>query len=277
MIPIHSSDKTTRKEIIVNQLSTLNEYDFSEPHRHNYFEFFCFLNGGGNHVIDFKTIPIRPNSIHIVAPGQVHQVNRALDSNGYVYLFELDALNGPSEIMDFLFDHVCYSVDEIDPAYKLSEEYAGILKMLTDTIWSAQANKSKLSQLQIQNAIQSLSIKCMDLLGAIREKPKSEYAEFRKLLFNEYRNLKKVSQYAEQLNITEKSLNAIVKAQTGQSTSQVIYNQIILEAKRLLRTGMSTKEIAYDLNFDDPAHFSKFFKTKTCYSPTEFRNVHANR
>ena len=43
MIPTHSSDKTNRREIIVNKLSTLNEYDFSEPHRHNYFEFFCFV------------------------------------------------------------------------------------------------------------------------------------------------------------------------------------------------------------------------------------------
>ncbi|MDC1385752.1 helix-turn-helix domain-containing protein [Crocinitomicaceae bacterium] len=49
----------------------------------------------------------------------------------------------------------------------------------------------------------------------------------------------------------------------------------MLEAKRLLQTGMSAKEVAYDLNFDDPGHFSKFFKSKTGCSPSEFRNVHA--
>ena len=226
-------------------------------------------------MIDFKKIPITSNSIHIVAPGQVHQVNRELDSNGFVYLFELDALNGPSEIADFLFDHICFSVDEINPAYKFNEVDHGMLRMLTDAIWAAQSDKTTLNQLKIQNSIQSLCIKCMDLLGEISEKPKSEYSEFRKLLFNEFRNLKKVSQYAERLNLTEKSLNEIVKSQTGTSTSQVIYNQIIIEAKRLLQTGMSAKEIAYDLNFDDPAHFSKFFKSKTGYSPTEFRKVQA--
>ena len=77
MIPTHSSDKTNRGEVIVNRLSTLSDYDFSEPHRHNYFEFFCFLEGGGHHIIDFREVPIESNSIHIVAPGQVHQVNRA--------------------------------------------------------------------------------------------------------------------------------------------------------------------------------------------------------
>lgn len=273
MIPTHSSEKTNRREIIVNKLSTLNEYDFSEPHRHNYFEFFCFIEGGGNHIIDFKKIPITSNSIHIVAPGQVHQVNRELDSNGFVYLFELDAINGPSEIMEFLFDHICYDVNEISPSYSISDTNS--LKMLTDLIWNAQFEKNGLSHLSIQNAIQSLCIKCMNTLGDSHERSKSEYSDFRKLLFKEFRNIKKVKDYADSLNITEKALNEIVKAQTGKSTSQVIYNQIVLEAKRLLQTGMSAKEVAYDLNFDDPAHFSKFFKSNTGYSPTEFRKVQA--
>jgi AraC-like DNA-binding protein len=45
-----------------------------------------------------------------------------------------------------------------------------------------------------------------------------------------------------------------------------------MEAKRLLRTGMSVKESAYALNFDDPGHFSKFFKNKTGESPSDFQN-----
>jgi AraC family transcriptional regulator, transcriptional activator of pobA len=274
MIPTHNSEKTNRREIIVNRLSTLNEYDFSEPHRHNYFEFFCFIEGGGNHVIDFKKLPIKSNSIHIVAPGQVHQVNRELDSNGFVYLFELQSINGPSEIMDFLFDHICYGVDEIHPTYDINDRDHEAFKMLTDIIWNAQEGKSNLNHLLIQNAIQSLCIKCMELKGDNGVKAKSEYSEFRKLLFKEFREVKKVKEYADRLNITEKALNEIVKKQTGNSTSQIIYNQIILEAKRLLQTGMSAKEVAYDLNFDDPAHFSKFFKSKTNLSPSEFRKVH---
>jgi AraC-like DNA-binding protein len=275
VIPTHQSDKTIRREIIVNQLSTLNEYDFDNPHRHDYFEFFCFIKGGGHHVIDFKKIPIESFSIHIVTPGQVHQVNRELDSNGFVYLFELGALEAPAPIHAFLFDHICYGVEELSPSYLFGEEQAPLLQFLTDTIWKAQTEKSALNQLTIQNAIQSLCIKCMETRGVEGKKQDSEYAAFRKLLFENYRSLKKVKDYAETLNISEKGLNEIVKSNTGMSTSQVIYNQIILEAKRLLQTGMSAKEAAYDLNFDDPAHFSKFFKSKTGYSPTEFRNVHA--
>lgn len=275
MILTHSSDKTNRREIIVNRLSGLNEYDFSEAHRHNYFEFFCFINGGGNHFVDFKKFPIQSFSIHIVGSGQVHQVNRELDSNGFVYLFEFDAVNGLSEIMEFLFDHVCYDVDEVSPVYTIDKKDQESFVMLTEMIWEAHSSSGSLKNLTIQNAIQSLCIQCMDSDQERGDKRKSEYAAFRKLLFKEFRTIKKVKDFSYHLNITEKALNEIVKAQTGKSTSQVIYNQIILEAKRLLQTRMSAKEVAYDLNFDDPGHFSKFFKSKTGCSPSEFRNVHA--
>ena len=84
--------------------------------------------------------------------------------------------------------------------------------------------------------------------------------------------MKKVKEYAEALHMSEKSLNDLVKKHTGQSTSKIIYKPLIMEAKRLLNTGISIKETAYSLNFDDPAHFSKFFKTKTGISPSEFQN-----
>ena len=53
MIPTYSSDKTNNMKIVVNHLTQLNTYDFTEPHRHDYFEFFYFKKGGGTHYIDF--------------------------------------------------------------------------------------------------------------------------------------------------------------------------------------------------------------------------------
>ena len=61
------------------------------------------------------------------------------------------------------------------------------------------------------------------------------------------------------------------KSHAGKSASEIIYNQLIMEAKRLLRTGISVKETAYALQFDDPGHFSKFFKNKTGSSPSDFK------
>ena len=112
MIPTHDSEKTQRKEIIVDRLKKLNGYDFTRPHRHNYFELFYFLKGGGCHKIDFIDFPIKAGSLHIVAPGQVHQMKREIDSEGFVVLFELNTLEAPLAIQDFLFEHICMDASE---------------------------------------------------------------------------------------------------------------------------------------------------------------------
>ena len=81
--------------------------------------------------------------------------------------------------------------------------------------------------------------------------------------------------YAQALKLTEKQLNEITRQRSGETAASLIYKQVILEAKRLLNMGISAKEAAYELNFIDPAHFSKFFKAQTGLSPSEFKNIHA--
>jgi len=51
---------------------------------------------------------------------------------------------------------------------------------------------------------------------------------------------------------------------------------LALEAKRLIRfTNKQNQEIAYELGFNDPAHFSRFFKKMTNHSPTQYRDLKA--
>lgn len=275
MIPTHQSDKTVRKEVIVNRLAKLNEYDFGEPHRHAYFEFFYFKKGGGVHRIDFQDFPIGDHSIHVVAPGQVHQVERSLDSNGFVCLFELDALSAMKEINAFLFNHVCFDVASIPPVYSFQPDPTSFTTSLSGQIEQLIDSDGPHRQLMIRAALHGLCLACMDLRGDQNlEMEGGIYAEFRRALFQHFRSLKKVQDYADLLCISEKSLNEHVRKHVGKNASEVIYDQIILEAKRLLLTGLSAKETAYDLNFDDPGHFSKFFKNKVGIAPSAFRNVH---
>lgn len=102
----------------------------------------------------------------------------------------------------------------------------------------------------------------------------SHYIAFRRLLNSEYKTLKKVTDYAALLNLTEKQLNEIVFKRTGETVSALIFKQVILEAKRLLNTGIPAKEVSYALNFLEPGHFSKFFKNQTGISPSEFKKIH---
>lgn len=275
MIPTHQLDKATNQEFVVIHLDLPgSNYNSDKPHRHNYFEFFYFEHGGGIHVIDFIEFPIHSNSVHIVGPGQIHQVKRAAGCHGFVILFELNAINASAPIENFFFEHACLNAEELDPTYKLSDQQVATNIERAKNIWNYFQTHNNLDMLSLLNEFYALSIDCMKKRQEKLTTVSSDYMRFRKFLNLKYKELKKVQDYAELMNMSDKSLNNLVKKYSGKNVSQLIFDQIIMEAKRLLLMGISIKESAYDLKFDDPAHFSKFFRTQTGMAPSAFQNLH---
>ena len=83
---------------------------------------------------------------------------------------------------------------------------------------------------------------------------------------------KKVSAYARIMNLSAFQLNKITKSIFGKTCSEVIIEQVILEAKRnLLATTNQIKEIAFELGFEDVSYFIRYFKKYEGITPMEFR------
>ena len=98
--------------------------------------------------------------------------------------------------------------------------------------------------------------------------------KFKKLVEDNFKEKKSVSEYANLLNITPGHLTDTVQKELGKSASQLIHERIILEAKRLLyHSEKSVKEIASVLNYEDPSYFTKFFKTHSEFTPEQFRKL----
>ncbi|MFN5711441.1 MAG: helix-turn-helix domain-containing protein [Bacteroidota bacterium] len=274
MIPVHVLHKEEIKEIKVVELPLLKQLPLSEAHRHQFYECFVFLKGGGIHTIDFVDFPINDFSVHIITPGQVHQISREKNSYGYVYMFDLAHFSHDKNIEDFLFDHACFDVKEFSPLYHFDESFNATLTGLSGQIWKDSHSTGALRNKLMINQISLLMLYCMQhtisKTGNNDAKHSDVYTAFRRLLNVNYTTMKKVKDYAQQLNITEKLLNEIILQRTGENVSSLIFKQLILEAKRLLNSGYTAKQVAYQLNFTDPAHFSKFFKTQTGFSPSEF-------
>jgi AraC family transcriptional activator of pobA len=94
------------------------------------------------------------------------------------------------------------------------------------------------------------------------------------LVETHYRKQHQVKFYAEQLYKSPKTLSNVFALYNHKSPLLVIQERVLLEAKRLLfYTEKASKEIAYELGFEDANHFGKFFKKHTGQTPTDFKKT----
>ena len=97
--------------------------------------------------------------------------------------------------------------------------------------------------------------------------------ELRRLVDEHFRKERLISFYAERLAMTADRLNDHVKRATGVTAGHMIRQRVLTEAKRqLVFTNQAIHEIAYDLSFSDPSHFTRFFRKQTGMTPQAFRD-----
>lgn len=86
--------------------------------------------------------------------------------------------------------------------------------------------------------------------------------------------LPSVSYCADELHLSANYFGDLIKKETGKSAQEFIQNKIIEEAKNKIFDGKRTiNEIAYELGFKYPQHFSRLFKQRVGYTPNEYRNL----
>jgi len=82
-----------------------------------------------------------------------------------------------------------------------------------------------------------------------------------------------VAYFANELNLSANYFGDLVKKETGKSASELIQLKLIDFAKdKIFDANKSISEIAYELGFKYPQHFSRVFKQRVGMSPQEYRN-----
>jgi AraC-like DNA-binding protein len=88
------------------------------------------------------------------------------------------------------------------------------------------------------------------------------------------KGLPQVSVFASGLNLSPNYLSDLLQKFTGKTTLEHIHLEIVDRAKSMLwGTDASISEIAYQLGFEHPSHFTKLFKAKTGMAPSDFRGT----
>jgi AraC-like DNA-binding protein len=219
-----------------------------------------------------------------IAPGQVFSVEHHPDSkqSGWLLLFHPDFLWNTTLAKSIKkYEYFDYSVNE---ALFLSEkEEAIIVGIIQNIQHEYHSNIDKFSQSIIISQIETLlnyAERFYQRQFITRKITNNQILDRLEKLLTDYFNsddlmtkgLPTVHFIADALTVSPNYLSGLLKVLTGQSTQQHIHDKLIEKAKeKLSTTNLSVSEIAYELGFEHPQSFSKFFKTKTASSPLEFR------
>lgn len=248
------------------------------PHRHDYYVVIWVQAGTGTHDVDFQRFPLEPGMCWFLSPGQAHLLRTDTPPTGWVLSFDPDFFcvseaNGEILVNSGLFHNLL----QFRP-FRVDAAYEAPLAALVDQLQAEYRGEALLRDEMLRGLlklflIQSTRAFASQLVGT-RESSRTAclVRRFNDLVEGRFRDSTRVADYAEWLSVTPTHLNDTVKKVTGQPASDHIKHRVVLEAKRRAFFGdTSAKEIAYDLGFDDEAHFSRYFKTNTGQTFSEYR------
>jgi AraC family transcriptional activator of pobA len=233
--------------------------------------------GGGEVHLDDMIMTISPPQAIVIPPTTIHAFKFEPDTHGYVLTISeslvLDASSRRGRaLFDALFLQPC--------AIGLSAERSAaktvndlLIHLLAEfhtlrrghgslTEWLA---KSVLLLLERQLASQQMSKQAPGGRAQL-------FTRFRALVEQHYLKHWSVADYAKALNVTPSKLNRVSKTLAGRSAFEIAQERLLLEARRrLVYIAAPVQRLAYELGFEDPAYFNRFFKKRTGMTPARFR------
>jgi AraC-like DNA-binding protein len=257
-------------------------------HRLDFYMIFLTHSGEGLHTFGPKEHYIRKNMLGFVGPHVVsswtanHQDNR-----GFVCFFSEEFFQANLADKQYLSNLpffqlggnpvLCLSEDEAD-------EFTALFSMIDKESKQPRASLDVLRGF-VQVVLGKASTKYRESEKTNNDHPSSglrivkAFMEAYMFDFGAIRNgseikLKKVSDYAQQLGVSQNYLNDTVKSITGKSAGQLMKTQLLRQAAVCLKhSTKSISEISYLLGFEDPSYFTRFYKKHTGHLPSEKRKA----
>ncbi|MGG7437344.1 AraC family transcriptional regulator [Chryseobacterium arthrosphaerae] len=253
---------------------------YGKKERINFFISIIVTKGTGKHYIDFEEYVLEEGSILFIFPGQIHQYEKDPQYEGQMVIFNQQFFS--KQIEEFkVYQSAEFNVSQdilLTPDKVTFNQILTILAILDSEItspfnflkekviqkligifllYTQRKNKTEDNGLYNYNSTPNLS----------------QYLIFKQLLEKHFKQERSVSFYAENMAITSKTLNRIIKYNIQKTAKEAIDERVIIEIKRLLLfEKMSIKQIAYELNFIEPSNLIKYFKKHTGQTPSSFKN-----
>ncbi|MEO0901722.1 MAG: AraC family transcriptional regulator [Bacteroidota bacterium] len=246
------------------------------PYRQGYYQIGILSESAGAKInLNTNEVDLEQFPLWFVVPGQVFSWVRDPQTKGIHIQFRKEFISQtiPNLTETFPFLKITEnSVFLMTPEEQLSLE-TDMKRML-----SVFENPHPYQEKMLEGMLVALLYNCKSVYE--RFKTKESHLSKKQVLSQKFEQLvdklyidsKNVSDYASQLNVTPNYLTTIVKEVTGKTAKDVIQGRLFLESKTMLTfTSLDIAEIAYQLNLQEPTHFTRFFKKYSGTTPNKFR------
>ena len=241
---------------------------------------------GGDLKYGMKNYDYQEGTLMFIGPGQVFGKNREeiYQPQGSALVFHPDLLHGTT-LAKTMSEYSFFSYASNEALHLSDQEKKIILDCFAKIEYEIAHAIDKHSKKLIVSNIELFLNYCMrfyDRQFITRDNVnKGLLTKFESLLFD-YLNSDKietigiptVSYFADQLHLSTNYFGDLFKKETGSTVKEYILLKLIDIAKeKIYDKSKSINEIAYELGFKYPQHFTRLFKNETGFTPNEFRNL----
>ncbi|KFI28655.1 AraC family transcriptional regulator [Haematobacter massiliensis] len=244
------------------------------PHFHpDHSQVMFVAQGGGEVRLEESVYELFAPTFIVIPAGVVHEIRFEENTEGYVLTAALAGLRAAAREDAALIQAA--TTAGVLPLRHSGLDPAGVAMVLKDMmqefVWQAPGRRA------------ALLAQCTRLLvfvlraGDAAEAPPPDrdldlLNRYRGLIESHFRHERAPSFYAQALAVTPARLNAACRARGETTASELLYQRILIEAKRhLAYTDHTVSEVAHIAGFDDPAYFSRFFSRHLGLSPAAYR------
>jgi AraC-like DNA-binding protein len=249
------------------------------PHRDDFYNIFWYQKGRANHFIDFKPITVSKHSLLFVNKNRVQMLDPKGGYDGKFLLFTESFFDKYPGDVKYLRNNILFNDLLENPVLDIKNN-PSIASAFNDIETELSKPNDTVQYELLHNLLHNL------LLLAEREKRKEGFKKikngedldytilFKNLLEDKFKTIKSVVGYASQMFVSERKLNKSTSNTLGKTPKELIDERVVLEAKRMLvHTNNSIKEIGFELGFDEPTNFIKYFRKREAKTPIEFRKL----
>lgn len=274
-------DFEATEDTFVFYVNTLNkhvkEHAFTKfPHKHDFYLMMLVTKGTGWHEIDFKKYTVKAGSVFFMQPGQMHYWDLSKDIDGYVFFHSKDLFREDLHELPF------YRSFKSDPFVQVNKQTLSKLVPLFKDLMLENNSEQRYRMQRLRSFIYLIYTEVALIYPLTKQLKNRKYLKtfqkFEELIEQSYKEQKLPNFYANKLNITEKHLNRIVRECIDKTSTELIAERSVLEAKRLLmNTEMNVSEAGDELGFNDRSYFVRFFKKHVGITPLSFLKRYEKR